>query len=295
MNLPRLTPAGPALVRGAALFTGRPAACIIRPAEAGEGLAFIRTDLPGRPRIPAHIDNLGAPPVHPAFAAIPPRHTALHAPDRPEAVVYTTEHVLGALVGLGITDATVELDGPEPPIGDGSALPFADALAAAGVRASGAEIEPLAPAEPVTVSDGRASITAEPVGEGEPASFTYALDYGPGAPIRPHEATCAPGAEAFARDIAPARTFSLAAEAAQMRALGLFQAFSPRDLLVIDDAGIPIENAWRHPDEPARHKLLDLLGDLALVGRPVHARVVATRAGHALNHALARALVGGGA
>lgn len=290
MTIPRRTLASPAAVEGVGLFTERRVRCVVRPAPPGAGLAFRRTDLPGSEPVPARITHLCAEPVHPAFARIPARHTALAGADG--AVVYTTEHLLGALAALGLTDALVELDAPELPIGDGSALLFTGPIGRAGIRDHRGSVEPIAPRETVRVEspDGSASVTAEPIAEDEPPSFTYRLDYGPNAPIPPQEASWRGDGPAFLREIAPARTFSLAAEAAQMQALGLFRSFTPRDLLVVGDGGEPIENAWRVEHEPARHKLLDLIGDLALAGRPVHARVTAVRAGHALNHALARLL-----
>lgn len=287
----RRTLATPAAIEGVGLFTERPVRCTIRPAEHG-GIVFCRTDLASRPMIPATIRELCRTPVHPAFAQIPPRHTALAAaPNRPETAVYTTEHLLGALVGAGVTDALVELDAPELPIGDGSAALFTDAITRAGITDLPHHTEPIVLTEPVAVADGAATITAEPLRHGGTPSYTYTLDYGPDAPIKPQTATWQGDPGDFLANIAPARTFSLAAEAAQMQALGLFRSFTPRDLLVIDDAGNPIDNAWRFADEPARHKLLDLIGDLALTGRPIHARITAIRAGHALNHQMARALL----
>ncbi len=293
---PRQTLGSPAKVQGIGLFTERDVCCVIRSARAGDGLRFVRTDLPGQPTIPATIGALCDTPVHPAFAAIPPRHTALASPDDAACVVYTTEHVLGALAGLGIPDATIQLDAPELPIGDGSAQLFTEAIIEAGIVTLDGCIEGLVIAEPIVVKspDGHASIRAEPLGPGEAPSFRYELDFGPGAPIPPQVATWhADSRESFntfSREIAPARTFSLAAEAAQMQSLGMFKAFTPRDLLVIDDAGVPLDNAWRFDDEPARHKLLDLIGDLALVGCPLCAHITSTRGGHSLNHAMAKAL-----
>lgn len=303
--LARRTLAAPATVQGIGLFTERHTRCTIRPADAGTGLCFRRTDLPGSPTIPATIAALTERPVHPAFAKIPPRHTAVADSQHPDAIVYTTEHLLAALLSTGITDATIELDTEELPIGDGSALLFTRAITAAGLHDPPSQgptnsptstIAPLTLAAPITVTspDRRATITAEPIGPTDPPSYRYNLDYGPAAPVPPQHAEWAGDTSDFLDRVAPARTFSLAAEARQMQALGLFQSFTPRDMLVIDEAGAPIDNIWRGESEPARHKLLDLIGDLALVGRPLHARVVATHAGHALNHAMARALVATG-
>jgi UDP-3-O-acyl N-acetylglucosamine deacetylase len=290
---PRRTVSSPVTIEGRGLFTERAVHCVIGPAEAGAGLCFVRTDLPSAPRISATLASLSARVVHPAFAQIPPRHTVLEAADNSECVVYTTEHVLAALAGVGITDAVIKLDAPELPIGDGSAALFTDAIASVGLTDLVGAVDPLTITNKVVVEspDGRAMISADPLGPGESPSFGYELNYGPGSPVQPQTAVWRGTLDAFLLDIAPARTFSLAAEAEQMRALGMFKAFTPRDLLVIDDTGTPIDNTWRFEREPARHKLLDLIGDLALVGRPIHARITSTKGGHAFNHAMARALL----
>jgi UDP-3-O-acyl-N-acetylglucosamine deacetylase len=304
-------------VRGVGLFTAARATLTIRPAErARAGLVFRRIDLPGRPLIPALVSHL----------APDSRHTLLRLdpadPRSPE--VHTTEHVLSALAGMGVTDAPLDLDGPEVPIADGSAAPFVEAVRQAGIAPLGATQGDGAfpgadslPAEPIEVRDAAgATVTwhpppptppppASPTPATPPPGATteecslhleYHLDYGPGSPIPRQTAsldiawTPRGPRSAYAEQVAPARTFCLKAEARAFRAAGLFGHLGPADMLVIDDDGRPIENALRFPDEPARHKLLDLLGDLALVGVPLAGRVVARRSGHALNHALAAAI-----
>lgn len=274
-SIPRTTLAAPAVVRGRGLFSGRPSTATILPAPPGTGLAF-RT-APDT-LIPATTAHLAPPP-----RGMPARNTILAAPP---ATILTVEHILSALVGLGITDAIIEIQGPEVPIGDGSAAPFTNAISAAGTAAHATTVEPIRPTREIVIEAGAGRIVARPR-QAPGASYTYELDYGPGAPIPAQRATWA--GEGYATQVAPARTFCLLAEAEQMRALGLFTDLSPKDMLVIGAAG-PIENAYRFPDEPARHKLLDLIGDLALAGRPIQADITATRAGHALNHDMARAL-----
>lgn len=286
----RRTLAGPASVAGAGLFTARPATLTIRPAPAGHGVTFRRVDLPGSPLIRAHvravIDLPGLPPGMQA------RNTTLAS--APGVFVTTTEHVLSALAGLGVTDAQIDLDGPETPILDGSAAPFTDAMRAAGVRDLDEPAGQLVLPREITLSAGPATLTATP--RSEPGcELVYQLDYGPGSPIPAQQASItlgAPGApEHYQAEVAPARTFCLAAEAAAMRSMGLFAHVTTRDMVVVGDDGQPIENRWRMAGEPARHKLLDLIGDLALAGFFPRARIVAQRAGHALNHAMARELV----
>ncbi len=275
----RRTVARPVRVEGVGLFTGAPAAVEIAPAETGGvilesgGVAF-----------PATIRHLDTRPVHPAFASLPPRNTSLaHG----GAVVHTIEHLLAALAGLGVTDAVVRLAGPEPPIADGSASLFTAPLLDAGLRELPGEIEPIAPPQRIEVAgDAGASIIIEPSDKME---FVYRLDYGPGSPIPPGEARWDGSPASFADEIAPARTFCLRAEAEAMHAMGLFEHLTPREMLVFDEDG-PIDNTLRGDDEPARHKLLDMIGDLSLAGRPVCARITASGTGHALNHEAARRL-----
>lgn len=292
-HAPRRTLARPATLRGVGLFSARPAALRLVPAPPGAGLAFRRTDLPNAATIPAHIARLCD---QPQLAGLPPalraRNTILWAPP---ATVLTTEHILSALAGLGITDALIELDAPEIPIADGSARPFTEAILDAGIIDHGEPLPSLVVEREITVRDpagGEAFITASP--RSEPGcEFLYELDYGPGAPIPPQRAAVvlAPETAAdYAERVAPARTFCLQQEAEAMRAMGLFQHLTPRDMLVLGPDG-PIDNTLRFDDEPARHKLLDLIGDLALAGRPIQARITARRSGHALNQAMAKALL----
>lgn len=292
MTLSRTTVAGDASVTGVGLFTAHPAAVIIRPGA--DGLVFRRVDLPGAPLIPARIEfAIDLPGLPPGMQA---RNTTLAAapthPGAPPAFVATTEHLLSALAGAGITDALIEINGPEVPIVDGSAAPFAHVIAAAGRRTLGPAGPRPAVGAPLTVSNGPATITATPH-DRPTCRLEYRLDYGPGAPLAAQTAVIElgddPGA-GYGEQVAPARTYCLAAEAQAMRAMGLFGHITTREMLVIGPDGRPIDQEWRLPDEPARHKLLDLIGDLVLAGPLPRASIVAHRSGHALNQAMAREL-----
>jgi UDP-3-O-acyl-N-acetylglucosamine deacetylase len=284
--IPRKTLAAPVRVDGAGLFTGGAASVTIEPAEHG-GIVFVRAGT----TFPATIASLSGRAAHPAFAQMPARNTTLGAPTSESAdapVVHTVEHLMGALAGLGITDAIVRADSDELPIGDGSAGLFLGPILDAGVRTiAGATIEPIRPVTTIRVERDGASITIEP---GDRIEYVYRLDYGPGAPIPGGEVSWDGDADVFARTIAPARTFCLESEARAMHALGLFTHLTPADMLVFGPDG-PIENTLHSPDEPARHKLLDLIGDLALAGRPILGRVIADRSGHALTHEAVQRLV----
>lgn len=327
MSDPDPTPPGPppctlahsVAVDGRGLFTGQPATATLRPAAAGTGVVFRRIDLTGSPSIPARADHI-----------VPEsRRTLLSADPRDPAApsVQTVEHLLSALAGLGITDTAIELSGPELPIGEGSASLWTDAIFNAGTRpaqlgtaeatsSSGSARLPAIVREPIRLAAGGAVVEALPLspseldaamsGRGPSAFYTYHFDFTAcpipalkaeacrrvpaqsaaiALPLTPTEAS----RSEYAHEVAPARTFSLLEEAQAARSMGLFTHLTPRDMLVIGPEG-PIENALRFDNEPARHKLLDLLGDLALCGRPIVARIVATRSGHAMNHDLARRL-----
>lgn len=278
----RRTLAAPATLQGVGLFTAKPASLTIHPAKPGAGLRF---QLAHEEAL-AHIASLSSSPIHHAFASLPPRCTCLALPS---GQIGTVEHLLSALTALGVTDALITLDANEVPILDGSALPFVQAILDAGLSTLEQTIKPLFPPRPFRIEGDDASAYIEIHPDPSP-SYRYDLDYGASSPIPRSSATWSADPDDYAANIAPARTFCLEREAIAMRQLGLFTHLTPTDMLVIGPRG-PIDNTLRFPDEPARHKLLDLIGDLALVGRPIAARIHAVRSGHALNHAAARALL----
>lgn len=284
-------------IEGLGLFTGAPTRVTMRPiGDAGvgaSGILFRRTDLGGTPTVQATIGNVVSEQRRTVLQARGPDGALL--PVRVE----TVEHILSALAGLGVTDALIDIDGPEIPIGDGSALAFAEAVRAAGVvPASGTSAGPLRITRPLTVGEKGAQVEILPADEHssqavEGCEYVYRLDYGPASPIAAHDASffvpTGGDATTYIPHLAPARTFSTLDEAKALRQMGLFTQFTPRDLLVIGPDG-PVDNTLRFSDEPARHKVLDMVGDLSLCGRPIIGRIIATRSGHALNHEAARSL-----
>lgn len=296
------TLAAPASFTGITLFTGVETTITLRPAAAGEGIVFRRVDLPephaGR-RIPANVAHVVSENRRTVLAADP---GAMASAD--PCRVQTVEHLLAALAGLSITDVWIDVAGPEIPIGDGSARPFVEMIREVGTCTLAVNepeakrtAEPIVIREPIILGAGDGSgggqIAVYPAADGA-FHAEYHLDYGAGSPLVAQHAAVSflPGASAgvFVEQILPARTFCLEQEAMAMRRMGLFHHLTPAQMLVIGDNG-PIDNSYRFADEPARHKLLDVVGDLVLVGRPIIGRVVATRSGHALNHALARAII----
>lgn len=293
----------PVTLAGLGLFTAHPATITIEPAEPGLGIAFMS---PGG-LVPATAAALATRPLIPAFARLPARHTCIASADG-AWMLATVEHVMSALVGLGVTDAVVGCDGPEVPIFDGSALPFVKAMLDVGfTEREGSGPSPIVIDREIRVEARGAEGGAVGGGVGgggvivisprarPGCSYTYELDYGPPTPsvfaLGRQRASWDGSAARYASDVAPARTYCLEQEAMVMRSMGLFAHLTPREMLVLGADG-PIDNALRFEDEPARHKLLDLIGDLALVGAPLQADIVATRSGHALAHEAARAVLG---
>ena len=262
---------------GVGLHTGAEATLRVGPAPVHHGVVFIRADLPGAPPVRADADHLGSR----------DRRTALVGPG--EAEVHTVEHFLACCMGLGIDNLAVELDGPECPGMDGSGQAFCDLLVGLGVVDQDAErrlIEIEAPVAAAGAAGG--AVVASPSAGGFFASYT--LDY-----AHPHlgrqTVSLEVTPESFHEEIAPARTFCLASEAEALRAAGLGKGATYENTLVVGDDGV-IDNETRWPDEFARHKLLDLLGDLFLAGADLRAHVHAYRTGHAANLDLVRALLG---
>jgi UDP-3-O-acyl N-acetylglucosamine deacetylase len=266
-------------VRGIGFLTGRDVTLRFLPAETGRGIQFQRTDRPWTAPIPARI----------AFAVPRERRTAI---ERDGTSVEMIEHVMAALSGLQIDNCLVEIDGPEPPGMDGSSLAFAEAVLAAGALEQSARRQLLvvgAHSIALGESGNHSEIAYRPVSR-PTLAITYHLDYGPRSPIRAQELTVEITPESFRKELAFCRTFVLEHEALQLRAAGYGVRTSEKDLLVIGPNG-PIDNTLRAVDEFARHKILDCLGDFALLGCDIQGHFSAYRSGHHLNRELVRKLL----
>lgn len=273
---PQRTIAGPATVAGFGYWSGRDVRLEFRPAPADSGIVFVRADLPGCPRVPASIDH----------RCETPRRTSLQ---RGSARVEMVEHVLAALAGLGIDNCEVWSDQPEMPGGDGSALPFVQVLEEAGIVELEAPRAGRVVQQTVRLGTPDSWIEARPV-RSFGTHLRYELDYGPQSPIvrQTHEAWLSP--DVFRRELAPCRTFVLREEAEWLLRQGFGTRARPRDLLVFGPHG-PIENSLRFPNECARHKVLDMVGDLALAQAQWIGEFRAYRSGHRLNAELVRRLI----
>lgn len=266
-------------VAGVGYWSGRPCQVEFVPAVAGAGIVFLRRVGDVSVRIPLSVEH--------RVDATARTNLAVAG-----AAVQMVEHAASALAGLGIDCCLVKVSEEELPGLDGSAARYVEALLEAGVERLGQPLEPLVVQEPVRVEEGDAWVEAlPPVYPG--LSVEYDLDYGPG-PIGRQRLSLRVTPDVYRRELAEARTFIRNAEAERLTRSGLATHVTCRDLVVFGDDG-PIENELRWPDECVRHKVLDLVGDLALAGRPIHAHVRACRSGHRLNAALAarlRPLVG---
>jgi UDP-3-O-[3-hydroxymyristoyl] N-acetylglucosamine deacetylase len=261
------TLAGPVEIEGVGLHSGKRAWLRILPSEAGSGIVFVRID-EGRAELPASHRLLGGSNFSTTLS-------------RGSVVVATVEHLLSALHGMSIDNARIELNGPEVPILDGSARPFVDRIREAGVRSLPKLRRFLTLTRPVRVKSGDREILAIP---DNALRATYAIDF-PHPVIGYQTVATEVAEEAYVESIAPARTFCLLRDVEAMRRSGLALGGSLDNAVVVGDDGV-LNGSLRFPDEFARHKVLDLVGDLALLEAPLRAHVIAFKGGHRLHAAL---------
>jgi UDP-3-O-[3-hydroxymyristoyl] N-acetylglucosamine deacetylase len=257
---------------GVGLHSGLVTRVKVAPAPVGKGRCFVRVDLPGSPEIPARVDAVSQTVMS----------TELTQGD---ATVRTVEHLLAALVGLGVDNAQIEVDGPELPLLDGSALAWIEAIAQAGLCPQPDLRPSWHISEPVWVYQGDGFVAALPAPE---QRLSYGIDF-PVAAIGNQWYSWCSAQEKFAEAIAPARTFCLADQIDQLRRNGLIKGGNLENALVCDQDGW-LNPPLRFADEPVRHKLLDLVGDLSLLGTLPLAHIVAYKASHYLHVQLARQL-----
>jgi UDP-3-O-acyl N-acetylglucosamine deacetylase len=261
-------------VAGVGFLTGASVRARFVPALPSTGVVFVRSDLRPAVCIPAHVAQV---------TGTARRTTLGHG----SAEVGLVEHVLAALAGLRVDNCRVELDAPEPPGLDGSARRFVDALIEAGIQTQPARRPVWAVEAPVMLGQGGATLALHPAEGG--LRISYFLDYGAFSPLgrQTHTQYIDPGR--FIEELAGCRTFILEDEVAELRRQGLGKRTTLADLLVFGRRG-PVDNRLRFANEPARHKVLDLVGDLALLGADLCGHVVAYRSGHPLNVELVRSL-----
>jgi len=254
-------------VEGFGYWSGRDVRVEFRPAAENTGIVFVREDLPGEPRIPARV----------ALRTDTPLRSVLECRG---ARVEMVEHIMAALAGLQIDNCEVWTDAAEMPGRDGSCLAFVEAIDRTRIVTQPAPRRTIAVHEMVRASRGESWIELRSSADGG-LWLDYSLDYGPG-PIGYQRLRLKLSPETFRRELAPSRTFLMEAEAQRLRSLGLGTRTRFSDLLVFGPDG-PIDNTLRFEDECVRHKILDLVGDLALAECDLVGSVIASRSGHHLN------------
>jgi UDP-3-O-[3-hydroxymyristoyl] N-acetylglucosamine deacetylase len=255
-------------VSGVGLHSGVPVNLRMTPAPAGTGIVFRRTDLGKVFSIPASWKNV----ARVSYA------TSLM---RQGVWIWTTEHLLSTLYSFAIDNAYIEIDNLEVPILDGSGKPFVDLLRSVGVRQLRRRRKYLRIRRPVTVEDGRKRISILP---DNAFRLTCEIDFR--EPIGKQSLEMEVTPERYAAELSPARTFGFESELEQLREMGLIRGASLDSAVCFTAGGVLNPGGLRFPDECCRHKALDLIGDLALIGRPLLGHVIAERAGHAMHTAL---------
>lgn len=264
---------GTAVVEGVGLHTGLRSSLTFEPSSEDSGVVFVREDLPGSPVIPADI----------AHVVDTARGTTLGING---VRVMTVEHVLAAVAGLGIDNLKVRVNAVEAPVGDGSALPFVKALRGAGIVEQSRERRPLEIKETVSYDRDGVNIVLLPY-DGFKISFLIEYNH---KVLGTQYASFEISDVVFAKEIAPARTFTFVYEVEMLQKAGLIKGGSLENAVVVGDDGILNEGNLRFSNEFVRHKIVDLIGDFFLIGVPLNAHVIAAKSGHAANVEIVRLL-----
>ncbi len=261
---------------GIGLHSGEKTNIIIQPAPSNAGIRFVRSDLPGRPKIKARFDQV----VDTMLA------TTL---GRNGCKVSTVEHLMAAFYGLGIDNAVVEVDGPEVPIMDGSSEPFVFLIKSAGIREQNSPKKFIIIKKRFELKDGNRSVCLKPSTE---LKITYLIDF-PHPMLRKQEYTLNFSGRDFVREISKARTFGFLKDIQMMKENGLARGGSLDNAIVLDDFKVINTDGLRFKDEFVRHKILDFIGDLSLIGSPVIGHFIIKKSGHFLNHQMLNNLIKG--
>ncbi len=261
------------ILRGVGLHTAKKVTIAFKPAGIDTGINFVRTDLPGRPVIRATVESL-------LSQSYSPRRTSI---GRGEAQIYTIEHLMAALSGLCIDNIYIEIDNEEVPGLDGSSLNFLEILSQAGIKEQEKPRRSYVIKEPIFVEEDGSAIVAVPHHD---FKISYTLNYNhPLLRAQFLELNFSEGV--FKSELASSRTFCLESEAQDLQQQGMGRGANYENTLVVGENGV-IKNKLRYQDEFVRHKMLDLFGDLYILGEPLKAHIIALRSGHSLNLKLAR-------
>jgi UDP-3-O-[3-hydroxymyristoyl] N-acetylglucosamine deacetylase len=259
---------------GIGLFTGEKVSIKILPLPPNSGIVFVRSDLPGKPEVPARL----------AFVREAPRCTRLAAGN---TTILMVEHLLSALYAYGIDNARIEVEGPEIPVGDGSSQLFVDMIEKSGFTVQKQKREAVRITSPIYWSEGDVHLIALPA---EEFRLSYTMHYPHSPLLRSQYYSFCLAPLRYKAEIAPCRTFSLYEEIVPFIEKGIVKGGGLENALVIQGGRILNPEGARFEDEMVRHKILDLIGDLALIGKPLFAHVIAVRSGHSSNVAFAKTL-----
>ncbi|MCX7704722.1 MAG: bifunctional UDP-3-O-[3-hydroxymyristoyl] N-acetylglucosamine deacetylase/3-hydroxyacyl-ACP dehydratase [bacterium] len=265
----------PFSIEGIGLHTGEKVSLTVNPAPPNTGIIFIRKDMPQNPVIKADINFLLDVEKYPRRSSISNGNVHIH----------TIEHLMSAIYGLGIDNLIVEMKGGECPGLDGSAQIFVNKFLEAGLVEQKEIKNFYRVKEPIYISENSSHIVALP---SDTLKISYTLDY-PNSLIKSQYASFDITPETYANEIAPARTFCLEEEIEKLKMIGLGKGSDYNNTVVIGENGV-IRNSFRFPNEPVRHKICDLIGDLALLGMFLKAHIIGIRSGHAINTKLVRTL-----
>ncbi len=263
----------PVTLSGIGLHSGKMAKMTIKPAPDNAGISFVRVDLTDKPSVKVMASN----------AVMDEKVTRCTAVEYQGVRIYTVEHLLAALNGMGIDNVTIEIDSEEVPGLDGSSLEFLKALERSGTIEQQSEKFIFVIQEPMVVSNKTSTMVMVPHDQ---LNISYTLDYDHPL-LRSQFFSQSVDHHSFVKELAAARTFCLESEADEIRAHGLAKGANYQNTLVMSTKG-PLENTLRFPDECARHKVLDIVGDLYLLGYPVKGAIYATKSGHTLNRAMVK-------
>jgi len=262
------------IFEGTGLHSGEAVRVVLHPAPANSGIVFRRTDVTGRPTLPALF----------ADVIVSPLNTRLSNADG--VTVSTIEHLMAALAGCGVHNALIDIDGPEVPILDGSAAAFVRGVVAAGLTRLSAPLRAIEILRDVEVSEGGATAKLSPA---TTLQIEFDIEF-PDAAIGKQQKTLNMANGAFVRELCDSRTFCRSSDVAAMHANGLALGGSIENAVVVDGEKVLTPGGLRHADEAVRHKMLDALGDLYTAGAPILGRYTGSRAGHAMTNKLLRAL-----
>ena len=267
---------GPAIVKGIALHTGARAALRILPAPPDTGIIFRRVDMPGAPEVTANARNV-----------VDVRRATTIASRTTGAFVVTVEHIRSSLHAACVDNAVIEMDGPEPPIADGSALPYFEGIMEAGIEEQDAEAKYWTAKAPIVIEEGSAMLALAPADD---LRISFVTEYGYSG-LDTQFFSCQITPENFRKDLEGARTFCPYKELEQVIAAGLAKGGSLDNAIILHDGALICKDDLRYPNELVRHKIMDMVGDLYLVGKRVKAHVMSVKSGHSTHCKLAMAML----